>query len=248
MLATLAAEFESGRPRIVATGYPREWLEAIAADLSGRAGSSQAKAPRVEVTDANENPPQFRDVLEKPADSKVAIQRQSASIVLDVPPTGFRKGAKGLFGFAILWCLFMVVFTPIFLFVDHSESGGTLAALVFFIAGFWAIGIGLMAAAINMRRRRATLTAGNSGLTVVLTGPFGVKRHKFQRADIAAIRADASGMAVNDVPIIELQVHPAAGKKIGLLAGRDPSELRWMATELRKAVGVGAGQEKQSSS
>jgi hypothetical protein len=248
MLATLAAEFESGRPRIVATGYPREWLEAIAADLSARAGSSQPVIPRVEVIDEAKNPPQFRDELEKPADSKVVIQRQSASIVLDIPAAGLRKGGKGLFGFAILWCLFMVVFTALWLFGKHQNSAGNFVPFMAFIASFWVIGIALMAAAINMGRRRATLTAGNSGLTLVQTGPFGVKRREFRRADIAAIRADASGMAVNDVPLIELQIHPVTGKKAGLFAGRDTEELRWMATELRKAVGVGAGQEKQPSS
>ncbi len=95
-----------------------------------------------------------------------------------------------------------------------------------------------MTKAVSMGRRQATVTAGNSGLTVVQTGPFGAKRREFRRADIAAIRADASGMAVNDVPIIELQIHPITGKKVGLFAGRDAGELRWMATELRTALGV----------
>jgi hypothetical protein len=45
-----------------------------------------------------------------------------------------------------------------------------------------------------------------------------------------------------------LQIHPVTSKKVGLFAGRDAGELRWMATELRKALGVGAGQEKQPSS
>jgi hypothetical protein len=47
-------------------------------------------------------------------------------------------------------------------------------------------------------------------------------------------------MAVNDVPIIELQIHPVTGKKVGLFAGRDAGELRWMATELRHAMVVAA--------
>jgi hypothetical protein len=43
-------------------------------------------------------------------------------------------------------------------------------------------------------------------------------------------------MAVNDVPIIELQIHPVSGKKAGFFAGRDEQELLWMATELRRAL------------
>lgn len=247
-LAMLVAEFERGRPRIMAMGYPREWLEAIATDLSGRAGRSQAAAPRVEVIDDAKDPPQFRDVVEKPADSKVVIQRQSAGIVLDIPPAGLRKGTKGLFGFAILWCLFMVVWTSLVVFTTREKTLKDFWPFLLFICVFWVIGVGLMAKAVSMGRRRATLTAGNSGLTVVQIGPFGDKRREFRRGEIAAVRADASGMAVNDVPIIELQIHPVTGKKVGLFAGRDAGELRWMATELRHALGVGADQEKQLSS
>ena len=69
-MATLMAEFEKGKPRIVALGYPREWLEAIARDLSGRAGRSQAAPPQIEVTDEREKPPRFQDVAQQPADSK----------------------------------------------------------------------------------------------------------------------------------------------------------------------------------
>jgi len=45
---------------------------------------------------------------------------------------------------------------------------------------------------------------------------------------------------VNNRPVIELQVHPRVGKKVGLLAGRDETELRWMATQLRRALKVPA--------
>ncbi|HXR08542.1 MAG TPA: hypothetical protein VN765_14500, partial [Candidatus Acidoferrum sp.] len=168
------------------------------------------------------------------------IQRQTASIVLDLPPAGLRKGTKGLFGFAIFWCLFMVVFTSVVVFTTREKTVNDFWPFLLFLCGFWAIGIGLMAKAVSMGRQRATVTAGNSGLTVVQTGPFGVKRREFRRPDIAAIRADASGMAVNNVPIIELQIHPVTGKKVGLFAGRDAGELRWMATELRHAMGVAA--------
>jgi hypothetical protein len=47
-------------------------------------------------------------------------------------------------------------------------------------------------------------------------------------------------MAVNNVPIIELQIHPRAGKTAGFFAGRDEPELRWLATELRRALAVPA--------
>ena len=98
----------------------------------------------------------------------------------------------------------------------------------------------MMAGAINLGKRRATLTAGKSGLIVVQTGPFGVKRREFRRDEIAAIRADASNVEVNHTRLVELQIHPVTGKKLGLFVNRDDAELRWMATELRNALGVPA--------
>jgi hypothetical protein len=57
---------------------------------------------------------------------------------------------------------------------------------------------------------------------------------------LTAIRADASSMEVNHRPVIQLQIHPRAGKKVGLLSGRNEDELRWMATRLRRALNVPA--------
>jgi hypothetical protein len=45
-------------------------------------------------------------------------------------------------------------------------------------------------------------------------------------------------MESNDVPILELQILPKRGQKFGLLAGRDNNELEWMATRLRRSLGV----------
>jgi hypothetical protein len=243
-IAMLIAEFEKGKPRIVAAGYPREWLEAMAADLSARAGRSQPTPPQMEVVDARENPPQFRDVAEKPVDSKVEVQRHVGSIVLEIPPAGLCRGSMGLFPFASFWCLFMVVFTSAVVLGKKGVPAKDFWTATLFTSGFWAMGLGMMAVAVNLGRRRATLTAGQSGLTVVQTGPFGVKRREFLRGDIAAIRADASSVMVNHARVLELQIHPLTGKKLGLFAGRDAGELRWMATELRNALSVKAKQDE----
>jgi hypothetical protein len=37
-----------------------------------------------------------------------------------------------------------------------------------------------------------------------------------------------------------LQIYPRAGKKQGMLAGRDEEELKWLATRLRQALQVPA--------
>jgi hypothetical protein len=98
----------------------------------------------------------------------------------------------------------------------------------------------MLAGAINMGRRRAILLVENDRLKLAQVGLFGARKWDWQRESIAAIRADDSGMEVNNVPVIELQIHPVGGKKTGFFAGRDVQELRWMATELRTALKVPA--------
>ena len=77
-------------------------------------------------------------------------------------------------------------------------------------------------------------------LRVTTKGLFGTKERRWDRDEIAAIRADRSNMEVNDRPVIELQIQPRTGKKTGLLAGRNEQELRWLATRLRQALQVPA--------
>jgi hypothetical protein len=73
-------------------------------------------------------------------------------------------------------------------------------------------------------------------LMVMQSGPLGSKRWEWPREKVARIAVGPSGMAVNDVPVLELQIHAKAGKKMGLLAGRDEAELHWLATRLRRAL------------
>jgi hydroxymethylpyrimidine pyrophosphatase-like HAD family hydrolase len=47
-----------------------------------------------------------------------------------------------------------------------------------------------------------------------------------------------SGTKVNEKSLLQLQVHNQAGKKQGLLTGRDPEELRWLAWTLNQALGL----------
>jgi hypothetical protein len=241
-LGALTAEFETGKPRMVVLGYPRDWLQALAQDLSTRVGASGSTevAPKVELVDAQANLPEFADVTDNPANSQVRIEPRVNGLMLVIPPAGLRKGSKGLFAFGIVWCLFMAVFTGVMVFAKGGNSKGPPWFVWIFIGGFWLIGASLLAGAINMGRRRAMLLVEHGELRVAQEGLFGAKRWAWRREEIAAIRADASGMAVNDVPIIELQIHPVSGKKAGFFAGRDEQELRWMATELRRALNVPA--------
>jgi hypothetical protein len=236
-LAALLAEFEEGKPRLVAIGYPRDWLEALADDLSARVGAtaSTLPPPPVEVVNMDETRAAAPEIVPKPPDSLVRVEPRPDGIALVVPPAGLRKGSKGLFGFGIVWCLFMSVFTGILVF-SGKNTRGTPGVAWAFVGVFWLIGLSMLAGAINMGRRRAMLLVESGQLKVAQIGIFGAKKWEWNRDDIAAIRADASGITVNNVPVIELQIHPARGGKAGFFAGRDEQELRWMASELRQAL------------
>jgi hypothetical protein len=237
----LAAVFEDGTKKLVVLGYPKDWLLALAGELKGYVGGSAfATAPtEVEVVEPSLKGEDDDDMPEQPAGSLIRVEEHTAGVKLIVPPAGLWRGSKGLFFFALMWCGFMVVFTTVMV-LPGTKKGGSIWLFILFLLGFWAIGLGMMAAAINLGRRTATMAAEGGRLRVETRGLFGAKRQEWSRGEMAAIRADSSGMAVNDRPVIELQIHPVAGKKVGLLAGRDENELRWMATRLRQALNVPA--------
>jgi hypothetical protein len=145
----------------------------------------------------------------------------------------------GLFFGALVWCVVLAVITTVIL-LPGTKVEGPLWLIVLVMLGFWAIGLGLLAGAINLGRRTARLTVEGGRLRIETVGLFGAKQQEWSRGEIAAIRADASGMEVNHRPVIELQIHPVTGKKVGLLGGRDVAELRWLATRLRRALDVPA--------
>ena len=104
------------------------------------------------------------------------------------------------------------------------------------IVGFWGIGIAMLVAAINMGKRHAVIDMIHDTLLITRKNLFGVKQHEWRRSDIESIRCGASGMEVNNEPVIELQIHPKEGKKVGLFSGRDVAELKWMAAVMRVAM------------
>jgi hypothetical protein len=231
---------ESGKPRLLVLAYPRTWLTAMARELSVLLNpvSGTAAAPAIVV---EEKPVSARgasrieqpvEVEVQPVGSRVRLEPRPDGLNLTVPPAGVWKGSKGLFFFALLWCGFMTVFTSL------AVTTRAPWALLLFATAFWAIGLGLLAGAVNMGRRRALLRLDGAGLRVAQAGLFGAKRWEWPRAEIVEIRAGPSGMEVNEQPVLELQVHPRGGKKVGLLAGRDKAELQWMATHLRRALGL----------
>jgi hypothetical protein len=239
----IAALYEDGSRNIIALGYPKDWMMAVAEELRTYVGNGSVSFEPVKVELVEAVPGLGEDdeaLLPQPVGSNVQLEEHGTGIRLVVPPAGIWKGAKGLLFFSVLWCGFLCVFTGLTIFGQSKGSGNVHAAFWIFISSFWLIGFGLLAGAVHLGRRHADLTADSGGLRIETTGILGVKQREWSQAEIAAVRADASGMKVNDRPVIELQVHPTAGKKAGFLAGRDEADLRWMASQLRRVLKVPA--------
>jgi hypothetical protein len=226
---------------MIVLGYPKDWLLALAEELKGYVGGSafSAASAQVEVVEKSLQDENNDDVAEQPADSQVQVKEHTSGVQLVVPPAGLRRGSMGFFFFALIWCGFMVVFTTVTMMPDTKKDSPMLV-IILFLLGFWAVGLGMMAAAINMSRRTATFTVEGGCLRVETKSLFGTKQLEWSSGEVAAIRADASNIEVNHRRLFELQIHPVTGKKVSLLAGRDENELRWMATRLRQALNVPA--------
>jgi hypothetical protein len=240
-LAALSAEFDSGKPRIVAMGYPREWLQAVAEDLSARVGAvtSVSSRPKIETIYQGRVLDQAgQEMVERPLNATVRLEATANGISMAVPSAGLWKGSKGMLGFSIFWCLFISLFTCVWVASALRKPNSVPWMLWVFLAVFWAAGLGMLTGAVNMGKRRGLVLVSDGRLKVAVSGIFGTKHWDWPREEIGAIRVAGSGMKVNNRPVLELQVHPLAGKKVGLFAGRDEDELRWMAFELRRALGV----------
>jgi len=247
-LAGIVAECDSAKQMALAVLYPEEWLVPLANDLAERWDLivpdrlTGARRPAVEVTEGvlsssrERERVDERDSLAQPAASAVQVDEHTDGVTLSVPPAGTFKGSKGLVWFGLAFTAFPVgIFVPAFVLADDAPW-----AIALFLLAFSSIGVAILLAAINMGRRRAVLAVVGDRLMVMQAGLFGAKRREWARADVKSIGVGPSGLSINDRPVLELQVHPNEGSKFALLAGRDAAELRWMATVMRRALGVSA--------
>jgi hypothetical protein len=238
-LGALVAQYEAGPRRLVALGYPRSWLLALAEEVGRLAGAGIGPAVRVSAHELAGSG-QAEEPAPRPAASRVTLEEWRDGLRMSVPPAGLWRGSRGLFLFAVVWCAFIAVFTVLATVGRLAEQAERPWMPWAFVGVFWVVGLSLMAVAVNMGRRTAEIAVTNGQLRIATRGLFGARQHEWLAGELTAIRADGSGMEVNERPVLELQVHPRVGKRVGLLAGRDDDELRWIASRLREALAVPA--------
>lgn len=219
-------------------GYPKSVIAALGEELNTRIGQNTGVAVDLAVRDESgqevrhEAPP-------KPAKSTAVFERTPEGISISLPPMGFFRGSKGLGCFSILWLGFISIFGSFS--VGLVVSGQPLGQVWPFLLGtviFGSIGVGMFFFAWRSGRRRALIDVVGTDLLVTEQSIGRAKSQSWTRDEIARVVVGKSGMEVNDVPVMELQVWPANGKKVGLFRERDDAELRWMAAEIRAALGL----------
>lgn len=267
-LGAIRVERATGKPLWGAMAYPfallRPLADTLAVECAKEAHSfdNRDAPPAAKVIAVVEEQPEPDDALApglrcphvptQPAGSKVTLEEVPGGMTLLVPPAGVMCGSSGLFFFAITWLGFMTIFSFAFGLASltgeahNIQSMWEVVGIVAFFGAFWSVGIGLMLAAVNLGRRQAALAVANGRLMIVQTGLFGTKKREWACENLRRIGIGPSGWSVNDVPVLELQIHPHDEKKHGMLAGRETQELAWMATVLRNAGKVSAATRESS--
>jgi hypothetical protein len=258
-LAALEAQFDGARSLVMALGYPRAPLLALADELAQYCRLSNPQptlggaSPAVEVihhdSDDAEEPGEVtapQEVPPQPTGSDIRLDQRPDGLTLTVPARGFWKGSAGLGCFSVAWLAFCAVFVVAALQggVTVNSRSLPLGALLAF-ALFPAVGLAMFIAALTMARRKAIIdviggadAAHPATLLVTHGSVFGNKQHQWPADQLQAIRVGPSGTSVNGKPLMQLHIVPRAGRRLGLFTGRKDEELRWLASLLRAALGT----------
>jgi len=236
---------------VIAPAYDRAILEPLADELADAINTARgADATGKRFADGNSDraaikvvaPEEAADrAVPQPPASNALVERRNGGLTIQLPPLGVWKGSKGMFTFSLLWNAFMVVFTSIMLFGAGSANVSVWPGLLMlggFLTLFWAIGIGLLVASINAGRRRAIIDVIGDTLLVSQQSLFKQQQREWQAAELRTIEVGDSNVSQNDVPLRELHLHLAAGKRVDMFRERTDDELEWIADQLRRTLSL----------
>jgi hypothetical protein len=146
---------------------------------------------------------------------------------LHVPPVGLLKKGSGrfLFWFGLAWFGFALLIPASWLVYGGQLPVEMIAGEVVGLVLTLGVGTASLLAGINLARRQATFAVAEGRLVIVQMGPFGSKRVEWAGEKIATVGIGYSGLKLQDIPVVELQVQPTDGGRFGILAGRDRTEL-----------------------
>lgn len=236
------------KPLLLAFGYRYDLLPPLADELARRLSAvadvrDLALRPAIGVVERQTGGEGEDAPVPRPEGTDIAVEEHPSGIAIAVPASGLWKGSRGLFGFALAWNAFVGFMLVLVLAGTlKGKAGGPGWAMPLFLLPFLGIGVGLMAGAVSMGKRRVMLAVSGERLAYRSIGPFGTKERLVTRAQVRGVTVGPSGMEINDRPVYELQILlTGRPSKIGLLAQRTRAEQEWVAWVLRKALRVGVG-------
>lgn len=250
---SLNAVLRDGKAFPLAIGYPKSLLEALQTQVVGfcrreQIGNNIQAVANVVGDSANAaiedrlgeglNPIE----LDQPSESKIVVGRRPDGVTFEVPAAGLTRGSKGLFVFSLIWLAFSSIFVVSMVlsalgWIEQNGEGDLVSGFVI-IGLFIMIGIAMLALSIHQGTRRATVATSHGMLMIASTSLFTKSRRQWDEGAIARIDVGPSGFEVNDVPMMQLQIHPTQGLKHGTLTSLSNEELLWMADELRKSLAI----------
>lgn len=240
------------RNMIIAGGYDRDILIPLAHALAEKCSTDVASilsadvkdhAPKVEIVPPSKNiepiatDTRHETTVEKPASSNAILVDDGRNVTIVLPPMGLLKNA-GLLIFSAIWLgITNAIFVAILLdYLNGGQNKNNSLVGLLFISVFELIGIGILMVAIHSGRRKAVLIANQTELLFSQVSPIRKSEKRWDAADIKEITWGASGVEVNEIPQMQLQIMTSNNKKHGLLTGRNEDELKWLAQELKKVI------------
>jgi hypothetical protein len=203
-----------------------------------------------------DGPASFLERAERPAGCRIIEEPLAQGIRFVVPPVGFRHPDARRY--LLLALAFLGAAAGVIAFIQFAMDGppdeaADLLRLLWFLPGVFGLGlVGAVAEAVRRARRHATLTVAGDTLHVSQTSPFGTRDKEWPRSRIADVRVGHTleGQVANPRirrtvldqadPTWELQIHLTGGELVRLLDGYGDADLQWLATAVRRGLGVSA--------
>jgi hypothetical protein len=253
-LAQLKADLVNGKTTTICTGYPREWLRPLAEALSrcsprlGLDLPADDSQPR--VSEESLNPTVIEERYRQPSNSTARVEQEGDVLTITIPPAGLFRGMNPPM---LIWCLGWNVtvwpLTALFLPMAFAGKVGVGAGgdslkpgwAFCFLTPFWLVAAGSLIGLIHCARRRATFIISPTELTIEDVGVFCRNRHVWPANALRSIQLESKFKSDNEgggTWSINLVVRPHQGQPLSFLEYRPKSELEWLATTLREALGL----------
>jgi hypothetical protein len=170
-----------------------------------------------------------------PVDSKIEVVEHSPErLVVHVPPGG--ASTKGLGWFALIWNLFMCLFTPPWFFAGGAGEGPPVFVLIPFLLAFWSVGLGMAYFWARMRFTRTYLLIEPQRMVLQ------TQWLRSKSLEEATLYRDSHARLVESYKMNEVPVHriEITGEEQTLRFGTHLSEpeKEWLRTAINSFLGV----------